>query len=269
MNLNAFIQRAAATHPILTEEEEQQLTRAYLTNRDPKLLDKIVKHNLRLVLLVASKYQLDDDIISEGYIGLLAAIEKYNPDTAKFSTYAVYWIRAMIMRYLMRNCRLVKVGTTAAQRKLYYQLKREKDKLKSQGREVSAEALAEILGVSPEEIVDMEIRLKSEIRLNAAVSEEIEEEQINFLQSDGPTPEEALVEEQEKQRFKEKLVEFTSSLNERERVVFEKRMYEDQTLQEAGTIAGVTRERIRQIQQRVSEKFKRFCIKNKFSQTFI
>ena len=177
-----------ATIPLLTREQEQELTKAYYETGDPDLAAKLVTSNLRLVVKIAmdhQRYWMRNllDLIQEGNIGLLQAVQKFDPFRGiKFSYYASFWIKAYILKFIMDNWRLVRLGTTQAQRKLFYNLKREQEKLQAQGITPGPKLLSSRLGVSEQDVIEMSQRLDSwELSLDAPVREDSDEAHQSFL----------------------------------------------------------------------------------------
>ncbi|MBX5483967.1 MAG: RNA polymerase factor sigma-32 [Myxococcaceae bacterium] len=244
-------------HPLLSREEEYALARRFRESGDVSAAYKLVAANLRLVVKLAHEYHRNPlsllDLIQEGNIGLMQAVKKFDPERGvKLSTYAAWWIRAYILRYIMDNWKLVKLGTTEAQRKLFFKLRQEQDRLAHQGFEVTPKLLAERLNVTEQDVVEMDQRLgQDEVSLDAPLSEDSNTARIDRLLPAGTAPaDERLASEELKALFREKLAGFAQSLNEKERYIFEKRLMSDEpmTLQEIGDQYGVSRERARQIE---------------------
>ncbi|BEQ14936.1 RNA polymerase sigma factor [Desulfoferula mesophila] len=256
----------ARQYPLLTREEEKELTQAYYDSGDPALAAKLVTSNLRLVVKIAMDHQRFWmrnllDLIQEGNIGLMQAVQKYDPFRGiKFSYYASFWIKAYILKFIMDNWRLVRLGTTQAQRKLFYNLRREQEKLQSQGITPGPKLLSTRLGVSEKDVIDMSQRLDSwELSLDAPVREDSEEAHQNFLtdeeQSDA---EDELVNQELRKLFHDELMAVRDTLDEKERDILDRRLLAENpmTLNELGEEHGVSRERIRQLQVRLMDKLK-------------
>lgn len=250
-------------YPVLSREEERRLALRVYKYKDKEAAQRLVLANLRLVVKIAleyfTAYQNILDLIQEGNVGLLHAVKKYNPyKGTKFSTYASFWIRAYILRHIMSSFSLVKVGTTQAQRRLFYRLSKEKRRLEAMGITVTPQLLANTFDVTPQDVEDMEKRLSfGDIYLDAPVGEDSEETLMDLISSDEDIEEQ--VEEKEKAEILErKIEEFKSSLNEKELFVFEKRILAEEplTLQEIGEVFGISRERVRQIENAVLRKLK-------------
>ncbi len=257
-------------YPLLSREEEQALTKAYYETKDPKIASKIVTANLRLVVKIAldfQKFWMQNflDLIQEGNIGLMQAVRKFNPyKGVKFSYYASFWIKAYILKFIMDNWRLVKIGTTQAQRKLFYNLNKEKERLYALGFDPVPKLISDRLNVSEQDVIDMEQRMGSwEVSLDSPVRDDSEDKHMDFLAS-SDTPIEVTVARGEiDARLKEHLAAFKEQLSEKEKKIFEERMLaeEPKTLQELGKSFGVSRERVRQIEARIKKKLKEFLKK--------
>ncbi|XXF76714.1 RNA polymerase factor sigma-32 [Myxococcaceae bacterium GXIMD 01537] len=244
-------------HPLLSREEEQSLARRYRDTQDVQAAARLVASNLRLVVKLAHEYHRNPmsllDLVQEGNIGLMQAVKKYDPDRGvKLSSYAAWWIRAYILRYIMDNWKMVKLGTTEAQRKLFFKLRQEQDKLVAQGFEPSPKLLAERLHVTEQDVVEMDQRLgHDEVSLDAPVGDESRESRADrYLPSGAQAADERLGNEELRALFKEKLAEFSRTLEGKERYIFEHRLVADEplTLQDIGDTYGVSRERARQIE---------------------
>lgn len=254
-------------YPLLSKEEEERLTKAYYETKDPAIASKIVTANLRLVVKIAldfQKFWMQNflDLIQEGNIGLMQAVKKFNPyKGVKFSYYASFWIKAYILKFIMDNWRLVKIGTTQAQRKLFYNLNKEKERLFALGFDPVPKLISERLNVSEKDVIDMEQRMGSwEVSLDSPIKEDADEKHIDFLKSQGPSLETEIAREEIQERLQDHLRAFRETLSEKEKIIFDQRMLTDEprTLQEIGKDFGVSRERIRQIESRIKQKLKKF-----------
>jgi RNA polymerase sigma-32 factor len=257
--------REANRFSLLTPEEEKALTRKYYETGDQETGYRLITSNLRLVIKIAlefQKYWMRNllDLIQEGNIGLMQAIKKFDPYRGiKLSYYASFWIKAYILKFIMDNWKLVKIGTTQSQRKLFYNLKREKEKLRSLGFEPGPKLLAEVLHVREEEVVEMEQRLGAwELSLDAPLKEGSEEYHKNFIPAAEPQVEEILAESEMKALFRRKLEEFRQELNHKELDILDLRLLAEQplTLQEIGARHQISRERVRQIEDRLIKKLR-------------
>jgi RNA polymerase sigma-32 factor len=245
-------------HRLLTREEEDALARRYRATGDLEAAAHLVSANLRLVVKLAHQYHRNPlsllDLIQEGNIGLMQAVKKFDPDRGvKLSTYAAWWIRAYVLRYIMDNWKMVKIGTTEAQRKLFFKLRQEQERLLQQGYEPSPKLLAERLNVTEQDVVEMDQRLgPDEVSIDAPVGEDGDTTRgERLLPSSGiQAADERLASEELKQVFRQKLEAFGKTLDGKEKYIFEKRLTaeEPMTLQDIGTHFGVSRERARQIE---------------------
>lgn len=259
--------REANRFNLLTPEEEKELSVHYRETGDADAAYRLITSNLRLVIKIAmefQKYWMKNllDLIQEGNIGLMQAIKKYDPYRGiKLSYYASFWIKAYILKFIMDNWKLVKIGTTQSQRKLFYNLKREKEKLRSLGFEPGPKLLSEVLQVREEEVIEMEQRLGGwELSLDAPLKEGSEEYHKNFLPSTEPQVEELLADNELKGLFRKKLAEFRTDLNDKELDILDLRLLSEKplTLQEIGARHHISRERVRQIEDRLIKRLRHF-----------
>jgi RNA polymerase sigma-32 factor len=259
------------SYPPISREEEHELAVKWVEEGDLDAARRLVLANLRLVVKIAMEYRRAWtnvlDLIQDGNIGLLEAVQRYDPYRGvKLSSYAVYWIRAFILKHIIDNFRMVRLGKTRAERKLFYRLNREKRELESQGFETEPRLLAERLDVSEEDVIDMERRLsESEISLNAPTRRADGDAEVGDFVPVGDTSAEENVGDSELRRvFREKVREFAAALNERDRQIVEERILAEQprTLQELGEEFDVSRERIRQIEARLVSRLRDFLKEN-------
>lgn len=253
---------------LLTREEEVILGRRVQEENDPEAAYILTTSNLRLVVKIALEFQrvwMQNllDLIQEGNIGLMQAVRKFDPyKGVKFSYYASFWIKAYILKFIMDNWRLVKIGTTQAQRKLFFKLKKEKQQLIDMGFEPQPRLLAERLGVTEKEVIDMDQRLDSwDLSLDAPIRDDSETNRMAFLGDDNePSAEEKLAREEIESLLHEKLAGFTDQLSDREKEIFEKRIFSDEpaTLQEIGESYQISRERVRQIENAIIKKMQQY-----------
>ncbi len=254
-------------HLLLTKEEERALAIRFRENGDKDAAYKLITSNLRLVVKIAMQFQrlwMQNlmDLIQEGNIGLLHALNKFDPyKGVKFSYYSSFWIKAYILKFIMDNWRLVKIGTTQAQRKLFFRLGKEKQSLMSMGFDPGPKLLSEKLGVTEGEIVEMEQRLNGwEVSLDAPIKEGSDAERIHLLPASGVSAETQIGQEEIKRVLGEKLKKFREQLNNREQQILDNRIFSDSplTLQELGDRYHVSRERIRQVEKNVINKLRRY-----------
>lgn len=270
INMVRYLQRIRQ-YPILSQEEEYATAVKYQKTKDPKLAQVLVTSHLRLVVKVVSKYKgyglPTAEMISEGNIGLLYAIEKFEPEKGfRFSTYALWWIKASVQKYILNSWSLVKIGTTAAQKKLFFNLRKIKNKLNlTDDRELSPMVLSGIansLDVSVQEVTDMNMRLKAhDGSLNTVIDASAESgtEWMDFIADNKPNQEELLGHSEtmkyRKQLFNQALV----CLNKREKdILFKRRLYEKAvTLDDLSKIYNISKERVRQIELNSIKKIKK------------
>jgi RNA polymerase sigma-32 factor len=265
--LQAYL-REIQRHPLLTPEEEQTLTRRYVETQDVATAAKLVTSNLRLVVKLAYEYRRAYknimDLIQEGNIGLMQAVKRYDPYRGvKLSSYAAWWIRAYILRFILNNWRLVKLGTTQAQRKLFFNLNKEKEKLRALGIDPEPHVIAERLGVEEKEVVDMDRRLSSgEASLDAPIGdgEGRSVSRMELLPSTGMGPEAELQRSEMDALVKEHLAAFRETLKGKDVDIFDRRMAAEDplTLQQLGDEFGISRERVRQLEARLTMKLRDF-----------
>jgi RNA polymerase sigma-32 factor len=255
-------------HRLLTREEEGTLARRYRSTGDLDAAARLVSANLRLVVKLAHEYHRNPlsllDLVQEGNIGLMQAVKKFDPERGvKLSTYAAWWIRAYILRYIMDNWKMVKLGTTEAQRKLFFKLRQEQDRLLKQGFEATPKLLAERLNVTEQDVVEMDQRLgPDEVSIDVPVGEDGDTTRgERLLPSSGfPAADERLAAEELKHLFRQKLDAFGKTLEGKEKYIFEHRLTaeEPMTLQVIGTHFGVSRERVRQIEAALVSRMREY-----------
>ncbi|NUP05168.1 MAG: RNA polymerase factor sigma-32 [Polyangiaceae bacterium] len=263
--LQAYL-REIQRYPLLTLEEEQKLTRSYVDSQDVQTAARLVTANLRLVVKLAYEYRRAYknimDLIQEGNIGLMQAVKRYDPYRGvKLSSYAAWWIRAYILRFILNNWRLVKLGTTQAQRKLFFNLNKEKAKLAAMGIDATSERIAERLGVDEKEVIEMDRRLSSaEASLDAPVgdAEGRSVSRVDLMPSAVSGPDNLLERHEMDALVAARLREFRTTLKGKDVVIFDKRMAAEEplTLQELGDEFGISRERVRQLEARLHHKLR-------------
>jgi RNA polymerase sigma-32 factor len=259
-------------YPPISREEEHELAVRWAEHGDREAARRLVLANLRLVVKIAMEYRRAWtnvlDLIQDGNVGLLEAVQRYDPyQGVKLSTYAVYWIRAYILQYILDNFRIVRLGTTRAQRKLFWRLNKEKRELERQGFEVEPRLIAERLDVSEAEVEDMDMRLReSDLSLNmpARRDEAGGAEVGDFMAGGGPSAEENVADQQLKRVFLDQVQEFAKTLDERDRILVDRRILADEpaTLAELGSEFGVSRERVRQLEARIVERLREYLKEN-------
>lgn len=256
-------------YPLLSIEQERALTKALQETGDLDIARKLVVHNLRLVVKIAMEYrsawQNIMDLIQEGNIGLMKAVSNYNPEKgAKLSYYSSWWIRSYILKFILDNFHLVKIGTTNEQKKVFFNLMKEKARLEAQGIKPDTKLLAENMGVSEKTVITMDQRLGAsggEVSIDAPGSHD---DSSNFSalsnmiadESEGPAEQAEL--SNDLKLLQDHLKDYLKGLKDRDRDIFTKRLLQDipPSLQEIADEYGVSRERIRQIEERLLKNFK-------------
>ncbi|HEX7849262.1 MAG TPA: RNA polymerase sigma factor RpoH [Sphingomonas sp.] len=260
--------------PILTPEQEYMLAKRFSEHGDTEAAAQLVTSHLRLVAKIAMGYRgyglPVSELISEGNIGLMQGVKKFEPDRGfRLATYAMWWIRASIQEFILRSWSLVKMGTTAAQKKLFFNLRRMKSKLDAfEDGDLSPENVAKIakdLGVTEDEVTSMNRRMAmgGDTSLNVSMREDGEGQWQDWLQDDAPLQDTVVAEAQEADVRHSLLTEAMDGLNERERhILTERRLTDDpKTLEELSQVYGVSRERVRQIEVRAFEKLQKVMMR--------
>lgn len=254
-------------YKLLTREEEYQLAVQYREENDPDSAYKLVTGNLRLVVKIALEFHRAWvmnllDLIQEGNIGLMQAVKKFDPyQGVKLSSYSSFWIRAYILKYILDNWRLVKIGTTQAQRKLFFNLHKEKAKLEALGYAAEPKQLADAMGVKEKEVIQMDQRMSSwETSLDTPIRSDGERSLMDFLPEKKALLDKKLADDEIKSLVNQKLKKFKKTLKDKELDIYETRLLAENpaTLQEIGDRYGITRERTRQIEERLLRKIKEF-----------
>ena len=257
--------KSISQYKLLSRDEEQVLFKRLNEQGDRQTAHKLVTSNLRLVVKIALDYrrmwmQNLLDLIQEGNIGLMKAVDKFDPNRkVKFSYYASFWIKAYIIKHLMDNFRLVKIGTTQAQRKLFFRLKKEKQKLRDEGVEPRAELISNRLGVSKKEVVEMDQRINGwDVSLDAPLTDDTDTARIEFLKASSEPLEEKISKKEFETILHQRIAEFKKEMNQRELDIFNQRIFAEdpETLAEIGKRYGISRERVRQVQKNIIAKMK-------------
>jgi len=264
-NLHLYL-REVSRFPLLKPDEEQQLARRVREHNDGEAAFQLISSHLRLVVKIAMDFQrrwMQNvlDLIQEGNVGLMRAVNKFDPDKGiKFSYYAAFWIKAYILKFIMDNWRMVKIGTTQTQRKLFYNLNRERQKLINEGFDPDASMLSARLGVSKEQVQEMEQRLTAaDVSLDAKVNDDSNAAtRMDFLPALGPGLEENLATEQIASLVQGSINQILPKLSSKEVYILKKRLLSDEpvTLREIGERYNITRERVRQVETRLLQKLK-------------
>lgn len=270
INMVRYLQKIR-TYPILSQEDEYKLAVKYQQNRDREIAKILVTSHLRLVVKVVSKYRgyglSSAEMISEGNIGLLYAIEKFEPEKGfRFSTYALWWIKAAVQKYILNSWSLVKIGTTAAQKKLFFNLRKVKNRLNlNDDRELSPSVLKQIAGsldVSVQDVTDMNMRLKAhDGSLNTVIdtSGDNGSEWMDFIADSKPSQEDSLAYNETMKYRRNLFNKALVFLNKREKDILFKRRLTDKavTLDDLSKIYGISKERVRQIELNSIKKIRK------------
>jgi RNA polymerase sigma-32 factor len=255
-------------YPLLTPQEEHDLAVRLVEHGETGAARKLIEANLRLVVKIAYEYRRAHrnllDLVQEGNIGLIQAVGKFDPYRGvKLSSYAAFWIRAYILKFILNNWRLVKIGTTQAQRKLFFNLRKEREKLEQLGFQPTSALLAEKLDVPEREVVEMERRLAApEASLDAPLGSDDDgtRTRLDYLPSDDERPDRAVAQSEFSQLLRSKLEAFAQTLEGREQAIFRERWLSEEplTLQELGDRYHVSRERARQLEKRMLDRLKKY-----------
>ncbi|GAB4250609.1 RNA polymerase factor sigma-32 [Deferrisoma sp.] len=253
-------------YPLLTPEEEKDLAIRYREQGDTRAAYTLVLANLRLVVKIAYEFRRNVanlmDLIQEGNIGLMRAVEKFDPYRGvKLSSYAAWWIRAYIIRYILNNWSLVKIGTTQNQRRLFFNLKKAKAELEAAGFKPEPRLIASRLNVREDEVIEMEKRLSGgDVSLDAPVDEESEASRLDFVADAEADVSEVLAERELLARVRHRIGAFRETLNDRYRAILDRRLLAEEpvTLRELGEEFGVSRERVRQLEADLLKKLRAF-----------
>ena len=269
--LQAYM-REVQRHPLLSADEEHRLAVQYQKTEDRDVAARLVTANLRLVVKIAYEYRRAYrnmmDLVQEGNIGLMQAVKRYDPYRGvKLSSYAAWWIRAYMLRFILNNWRLVKVGTTQAQRKLFFNLNKEKARLTAMGIEPSHAEIAKRLNVAESEVTEMDRRLaRADASLDATVNEADGRSttRLELMPSSNATPDQIAEGSEFSELLHTQLDEFRKTLVGKDIDIFDKRVVADEplTLQELGDQFGVSRERVRQLEARLMGKLREHLREN-------
>ena len=257
-----------AQHAPISREEEHELAVRWREEGDLETARRLVLANLRLVVKIAMEYRRAWinvlDLIQEGNLGLMQAVQRFDPYRGvKLASYGAYWIRAYILKYILDNIRMVRLGKTRAERKLFFRLNKEKRELEQQGFEPEPKLLAERLDVSEQDVRSMQQRLaESDLSLNAPARrhEDSTAEYGDFIPGGGASAEDTVAAEQIRRVFLENVQEFSKDCDERERRILDVRLLAEEpvTLQELGKEFGVSRERVRQLEARLMKRLSEY-----------
>jgi RNA polymerase sigma-32 factor len=260
-----FYLREIGRFPLLKPEEEYDLARRVRDHNDQSAAFRLVTSHLRLVVKIAMDFQRRwaqnvQDLIQEGNVGLMRAVKKFDPEKGiKFSYYAAFWIKAYILKYIMDNWRMVRIGTTQAQRTLFYNLNKERQRLQSLGFDATASSISKSLNVSEADVREMDQRLaKGDQSLDITLGDDSTSTRLDFLPALTPGIEDILAKDEIAGVVEKHLKSIVPKLSDKERDLLEQRILSDQpvTLREIGDKYGITRERVRQIETRLLGKIR-------------
>lgn len=258
-----------AKFPVLEQKEEYELSKRWREKGDMSAAHRLVTSHLRLVAKIAFRYRgyglPMGELIAEGNIGMMQAVKRFEPEKGfRLSTYAMWWIRAAIQEYILRSWSMVKIGSSAAHKRLFFNLRKIKNKIGAMGErgltDEQAGDIARILDVSRQEVMDMDSRMSGgDVYLNSTVSSEGEEEKIDFLVEPAESHETLLLKKEELKGRRLLLKNAMSKLNDRERDIIKRRRLKDEpdTLEDLSQVYNISRERVRQIEARAMEKLQK------------
>ncbi|MGA9724486.1 MAG: RNA polymerase factor sigma-32 [Candidatus Binatus sp.] len=254
--------------PLLSREEEAVIARRYVRDKDPQDAYRLVTANLRLVVKLAYEFARATknvlDLIQEGNVGLMEAVKNFDPEHGiRFPSYAVWWVRAYIYRYLINNWRLVKIGTTQAQRKLFFNLRKETERLEREGFKPQPLLLAHRMGVRESDVREMQERMgQSEVSLDqpTGAGDDNDTRLLDVIPDAGHNPETETADREWRDFAHDKVEQFAATLEGKELEIFRARLLAEdpETLQEIGARFGISRERVRQIETRLKRRLKEF-----------
>ena len=264
--------REVQRHPLLSREEETKLAQEYVKTGDVQSAARLVTANLRLVVKLAYEYRRAYrnmmDLVQEGNIGLMQAVKRFDPNRGvKLSSYSAWWIRAYMLRFILNNKRLVKLGTTQAQRKLFFNLNKERDRLTAMGIEPTHEEIAKQLDVSTTDVIEMDKRLaRSDASMDAPIGDGDgrQTSRGELMPSDNAGPEELAERAELGGALREYLAQFRETLEGKEATIFDERLVAEdpKTLQQLGDGFGVSRERVRQLEARLTGRLREYLREN-------
>jgi RNA polymerase sigma-32 factor len=269
--LSAYL-REIRRYPRLSREEEFELARRYFEEKDLEAAYQLISSNLWLVVKIAREYERATrnvmDLVQEGNMGLMEAVKNFDPfRNVRFPSYAIWWIKAYIVRYVIANWRLVKIGTTQAQRKLFFNLNKERERLEREGFSPTAKMIADNLEVREKDVIEMEQRLSGgDVSIDAPLSPDGEWSLLSVLPNSSLSVEDLLADFERVQLIKQTIEEYKKGLKERERIILERRLLSEEkdTLQDLSELLGLSRERVRQVENKIKEKLRTF-VEQKFA----
>jgi RNA polymerase sigma-32 factor len=251
-------------YPLLSREQELELAKKYYETKDPAAAQALVTANLRFVVKIAAEYSRFGarmiDLVQEGNMGLMHAVKDYNPyKGVRLITYAVWWIRGYIQEYLMKQFSLVKIGTTQNQKKLFYQLQKQKEELDALGKGTDIKLLSTKLGIPEDEVQMMAQRMSGrDISLDRPFDDDSSNSMLDLQKGNVESPDDELSKREELSHLTETIEDLRPHLSDREKIILDERILNDEplTLQEIGEKYGITREAVRQMETRVLKKIK-------------
>lgn len=260
-------------YPLLSKEEEEDLIRRYRENHDVEAAKKILMAHLRLVVRISFEYYNQYyvslfDLIQEGNLGIIMAVKKFDPaKKARFSTYAQWWIKAYILKYLMDNYSIIRIGHSRAEKRLFYSLKKAKEKLVESGYDPdNTKKLAEFMNEDERDVIEMSKRLShGVVSLDQPLSHDSSNNIASMVEAKSVNLEKEVIEKDLNEKLKGKFKEFSRDLNEKEKVIWEKRLLSESpwSLQKIGDMFNISRERVRQIEERLTKRLKEFLSRQK------
>ena len=267
-NYNPFRRylQEANRYPLLSEEDEKHMTKEFFRTQDPELGRKLALSNLRLVIKIAMEYYYKvyanlTDLVQEGNIGLLMAIKKYDPSKGiRLASYAQFWIRAYMLKYLLNSYSLVKIGTTRKQRKVFYNLGKAREALENLGFKADPALLADRMNVDQKDVMLIEGRMQNrDVSLDAPVGEDGNRTVADTIVQ-APRFELDLQKQDIQNKVRQKLDEFYATLEEKDKFIWDHRLMNENkmTLDEIATQFGISKERVRQLEERMKKKLRKF-----------
>ena len=261
--VGAYLQRIDR-FPLLSPEKERELALRWKRDHDPETGHKLVLANLRFVVKIAFEYRPYGirllDLIQEGNLGLLVAVERFDPDrNVRLTTYAVWWIRAYIQEFIRRSWSMVRFGTTRAEQRCFYQLRRERQRLEREGERADADRLASALGITPSELERIETRItRRDLSLDDPAYPDADETRGERLATDEPGPEARVAADEIGKKARVGIWRALERLDQRERAIIERRYLRSRsaTLRELGSSFGISGERVRQLEARAKAKMR-------------
>lgn len=252
--------------PTLSAEEEHELFTQYAATKDLKIREKIIRHNIGMLYAIAAEFHPTPDMPNEGMLGLLQAIERFDPNRGfKFFTFARWWVSSFMHEHIMRTKRIVSLTVSRSHKKIFYNINKMKAQLESEGITPTSEAIAERLSVKASDVADMEQHLRREYSTEDVIggssgSSGKSTSIGDMLVSDDPTPEEAYESATDTQRLSQVICSFRASLSPRSATIFDECLLQEGTYQATATNLGISRERVRQLANGIITNFRAYCL---------